>query len=244
MRRSRVYTTRMLAVGDSIALEQRVAHYLSRVLRLGGGDEITLFNGDGRDYPAVLRRDRRGDLCAGITGSVEPASESPLAITLVQATGRGERMDHALQKATELGVARIQPLTSERVGVKLDSKKRGRRLEHWQGVVISACEQSGRATVPRVLPLIGLEKWLREGRPALRLVLDPQAVQPLSAVEPADGSVAIVIGPEGGFSDREIEAMRAAGVKPVSLGPRVLRTETAGPAAIAVLQALAGDFKA
>jgi 16S rRNA (uracil1498-N3)-methyltransferase len=242
MRRSRIYTTKTLAVGGSVALEQRVEHYLSRVLRLGDGDEITLFNGDGKDYSACLSQAGRGGLCASITGSIEPANESPLAITLVQAIGRGERMDSALQKATELGVARIRPITSERVGVKLDEKKRARRLEHWQGVVISACEQSGRATVPVVQPLIGLQEWLGEESPGLRMVLEPQAMQPLSAVQYGGGPVAVVIGPEGGFSDREIEAMQAAGVVRVSLGPRVLRTETAGPAAIAVLQTLGGDF--
>ena len=242
MRRSRIYTTQALETGGTIALEQRVEHYLMRVLRLADGDEITLFNGDGRDYPARLCRDGRGSLCARVTAHVEPANESPLAITLVQALVRGERMDLALQKATELGVVGIQPVTCERVGVKLDQKKRAQRLGHWQGVVISACEQSGRATVPEVSPPTSLQAWLQEGGASLRLVLDPQAAQPLSAVQPPDGAVAIVVGPEGGFSEREIEALQAAGVRPVSLGPRVLRTETAGPAAIAVLQTISGDF--
>lgn len=242
MRRSRIHTTQALEAGVTIALEQRVEHYLSRVLRLGDGDEITLFNGDGRDYSARLCRDGRGSLCASIIAHVEPVNESPLAITLVQAVGRGERMDFALQKATELGVARIQPITSERVGVKLEEKKRTRRLGHWQGVVISACEQAGRATVPEVLPLISLQAWLQEGGATQRLVLDPMATQPLSAVAPAEGPVAIVVGPEGGFSEREMEMLRSSGVRPVSLGPRVMRTETAGPAAIAVLQTISGDF--
>jgi 16S rRNA (uracil1498-N3)-methyltransferase len=242
MRRSRFYTTQVLETGGRIALEQRLEHYLTRVLRLADGDEITLFNGNGLDYLARLCRDGRGSLCAAIIAHVEPANESPLAITLVQAIGRGERMDFALQKATELGVAGIRPITCERVGVKLDEKKRARRLEHWQGVVISACEQSGRASVPEVSPPITLQAWLQEDDASLRLVLDPQAAQPLSAVEPRQDSVAIVIGPEGGFSKREIESLRAAGVRPVSLGPRVLRTETAGPAAIAVLQTISGDF--
>jgi 16S rRNA (uracil1498-N3)-methyltransferase len=242
MRRSRIYTKQVLEVGVTIALEQRVEHYLSRVLRLADGDEITLFNGDGRDYPARLSRDGRGSLCAGITAHVDPANESPLAITLVQAIGRGERMDFALQKATELGVARIQPITCERVGIKLDEKKRARRLGHWRGVVISACEQSGRATVPEVLPLVSLQAWLQEGGASQSLVLDPMATRALSAAVPAEGPVAIVVGPEGGFSEGEIGAMRSAGVRPVSLGPRVMRTETAGPAAIAVLQTISGDF--
>jgi 16S rRNA (uracil1498-N3)-methyltransferase len=242
MRRSRIYTTQTLEAGGTVALEQRAEHYVSRVLRLTDGDEITLFNGNGLDYPARLHRDGRGSLCASITAHLDPANESPLAITLVQAIGRGERMDFALQKATELGVAYIQPITCERVGVKLKENKRARRHGHWQGVVISACEQSGRATVPEVLPLISLQAWLLEGESSLRLVLDPQANAPLSAVEHVQQPIAIVVGPEGGFNEREIEALQAAGVQPVSLGPRVLRTETAGPAAIAVLQTIYGDF--
>jgi 16S rRNA (uracil1498-N3)-methyltransferase len=244
MRRTRVYTTQALRVGGTVELEQRAEYYLSRVLRLAGGDEVVLFNGDGRDYRASLRDDGGAGLCAQVMDCNSPGNESPLAITLVQAIGRGERMDVALQKATELGVARIQPITSERVGVRLDDRKRAKRAAHWQGVVIAACEQSGRATVPEVLPLIGLQTWLDGRQPGLRLVLEPTAQVPLSAVQPVDGSVAVAIGPEGGFSEQELAAMHAAGVSSVTLGPRVLRTETAGPAAITVLQTIAGDFGA
>ncbi|MCW8925614.1 MAG: 16S rRNA (uracil(1498)-N(3))-methyltransferase, partial [Xanthomonadales bacterium] len=163
------------------------------------------------------------------------------------AVSRGERMDYTLQKATELGVACIQPVTSQRVEVRLDQKKQAKRLAHWQGVVISACEQSGRAVVPRVRPLLSLQQWLLtrdqgSGDAGPCLVLDPLAATRLTEVSTESSSISIFIGPEGGISDAEMEQLRTAGLTPVNLGPRVLRTETAGPAAIAVLQSISGDF--
>jgi len=205
------------------------------------GDRVTLFNGDGRNYPGEISQIQRQSVLVKLLDSQVPGNESPLKITLVQAISRGERMDHSLQKATELGVFRIQPVISSRVEVRLDDKRQARRLSHWQGVVISACEQSGRATVPEVQAPLSLEQWLVAIDAYPRLVLDPAAEIKMSSLSITGGAVSILVGPEGGFTDGELERVRSGGVTAVSFGPRILRTETAGPASIAVLQAIAGD---
>jgi 16S rRNA (uracil1498-N3)-methyltransferase len=242
MRRPRIYTTQALIPGSTAVLDGKAGHYLVRVLRLAVTDPVTLFNGDGRDYAGEICTIERDRVSVRIREASAPGNESPLHITLVQAVSRGERMDYTLQKATELGVACIQPVTSQRVEVHLDQKKQAKRLVHWQGVVISACEQSGRAVVPEVKPLLSLQQWLQSRDETPCLVLDPLATASLSQVPIDPPSVALLIGPEGGFSEAEMEQLRATGLSAVSLGPRVLRTETAGPAAIAVLQAISGDI--
>ena len=242
MRRSRIYTPQYLSPSGIIGLEGPASHYLLRVLRLSMGDAVTLFNGDGRDYLGEVCDVQRRCVNVRITGSEVPGTESPLKITLAQAISRGERMDYSLQKATELGVFCIQPLTSSRVEVRLDEKRQEKRLAHWQGVVTSACEQSGRAFVPEVKTPLSLHEWMVANDGSPRLVLDPVAATRLSALALNSDSVSILVGPEGGFSEAEMEWVRANGIQAVSLGSRVLRTETAGPAAIAVLQANAGDL--
>lgn len=247
MRRSRVYTAQSLVSGGTVELGGRTGHYLARVLRLTLSDPLTLFNGDGRDYAGEICAIKRDLVSVSIGDARRVDKESALKITLVQAVSRGERMDHSLQKATELGVVCIQPVTSRRVEVRLDKKKQAKRLAHWQGVVVSACEQSGRAVVPEVRPLLTLQQWLRArtglpGDTVPGLVLDPLATLSLSQVAIESPAISVLVGPEGGFSDAEMEQVRTAGLAPVNLGPRVLRTETAGPAAIAVLQTVAGDL--
>jgi 16S rRNA (uracil1498-N3)-methyltransferase len=219
----------------------KVAHYLGRVLRLGPGEVIVLFNGDGHDYVAELLRFGKDEVVLAINSRLPAVTESAMRITVAQAIGRGERMDQALQKCTELGATCFQPLLSERVEVKLKADKLLARVEHWQAVVISACEQSGRAVVPEVLQPVSLYEWLDASKGACRLVLTPGAETPLARMK-LSGTVHLAVGPEGGFSEPEQEQMEVQGVQPVSLGPRVLRTETAAPAAMAVIQALAGDF--
>ena len=150
-------------------------------------------------------------------------------------------MDYSLQKATELGVTDIHPVVSDRVEVKLEGKRLHKRMQHWQGVIISACEQSGRAIVPGLADPLELMEWSGNKGTTLRLVLDPRSDQALSSQSIGDNRVELLVGPEGGFSDSELESLSVTGVRAVSLGPRVLRTETAGPAAIAILQAVAGD---
>ncbi len=242
MRLSRVFTPQILAVGDTVELEKLAAHYLARVLRVSVGDTVTLFNGDGEDYTGQVERIDRHRLWIRLTAKEAVNTESGLRIILVQAICRGERMDYAVQKATELGVDSIQPLFSSRVEVRLHGQRKDKRLAHWRGVAIAACEQSGRAVVPQVLESVSLNTWLAGEDGCQRLVLDPRAGLKLSTCTIEGGSVSLLVGPEGGFSSEELEQMTGQGVTAVSLGPRVLRTESAGPAAIAVLQALGGDF--
>jgi len=242
MRLSRIFTAQPLRAEQSVELEAPAGHYLTRVLRMSEGDDIILFNGDGADYPAVIAEVRSQRVVARITGNLSPGNESPLRISLVQAICRGERMDYVLQKATELGVYRIQPLITQRVEVRLDGARQEKRMQHWQGVVTSACEQSGRAFVPAVEPPLSLTDWMTGADRSLSLVLDPLADNRLSGLSVKGDSISVLVGPEGGFTDEELNALRSKGLLSVSLGPRVLRTETAGPAAIAVLQAKSGDF--
>lgn len=242
MRRSRIYTSQPLMSSHSIELTGAASHYLTRVLRLSKGDPLILFNGDGRDYSAEISEVQSKRVLTRLLDSTVPGNESPLKITLVQAICRGERMDYALQKATELGVFCIQPLITHRVEVRLDESRQTKRLKHWQGVVISACEQSGRAVVPEVKSPLSMFEWMAVADASPRLVLDPVADNKLSGLPVAADAISILVGPEGGFTKEEAVASRLSGLTAVSLGPRVLRTETAGPAAIAVLQAKAGGL--
>jgi 16S rRNA (uracil1498-N3)-methyltransferase len=241
LRRHRIFVEQALSVGREVRLEGDSAHYLGRVLRSAVGQQIVLFNGDGHDYPAEIVRAGRGEILLGV-GSPRPGiAESALHITVVLALSRGERMDQSLQKCTELGAAAFGLLLSERVQIRLRGEKLARRLKHWQAVIVSACEQSGRAVVPRLGPPVSLVDWLA-GDGGLRLVMAPGGRTPLSDVQLED-RVELAVGPEGGFSDRELGLMQSGGARLISLGPRTLRTETAGPAAVAVLQALGGDFQ-
>lgn len=203
-----------------------------------------LFNGDGCDYRCRLLTLKAGIVEAEVLEATENRAESPFKITLSQAMSRGERMDYCLQKATELGVSAVQLLDSERVELKLAGARLDKRMAHWRGVMQSASEQCGRAIVPELRAPVSIGEWLAVGSPrqSRALVLDAGAADALSDVD-ADNEVDIAVGPEGGFSGAELASMKAAGVTSVRLGPRILRTETAGPAAIAVLQSLRGDFK-
>lgn len=229
-----------LAVGGRIALPEDAAGHLVRVLRLGAGDACVLFNGDGRDYDARIVSVGKKSVGVEIESMREVRNESPLRIVLVQGIARGEKMDLILQKATELGVAGFVPVHGERGGVRLDDERADKRLRHWRSVVASACEQSGRARIPDVAAPRALADAL-SALPSLRLLLDPDATQPLPS-DVGDDGCALAIGPEGGWSASDHATLHAAGFAGARLGPRVLRTETAGLAAIAALQARAGDF--
>jgi len=243
MRISRVYTDQPLSAGKRVQLDERTGHYLARVLKLRKGDPLVLFNGDGADYAGELVSMERRGVCVAINTRLPAVAESPLSVTLVQAISRGERMDQTLQKATELGATGIQPLVTARVEVRLEGARLDKRMAHWRGVLASACEQCGRATIPTLHEPVDLSSWLGEPGASVRLVLEPGADRDLSGLSLAAGqAIELVIGPEGGFTDQELEHMATSGVLAVRLGPRILRTETAGPAALTVLQALAGDF--
>ena len=244
MRISRLYTDSPLQPDQATDLDASAGHYVFRVLKLRAGDPLVLFNGDGHDYAAELLSNRRDRVELLVTARLPAVPESPLGITLAQAIGKGDRMDLALQKATELGVAGIQPLFTERTEVRIEGTRLEKRLEHWRRVMISACEQCGRAVVPQLYPPLALPEWLADGSRPRTLALVPGAGQPLAGALQKVEPTALLVGPEGGLSEQEVRQLQLAGVMPVSFGPRVLRTETAGPAAIAVLQASWGDLRA
>ncbi|KAA2283669.1 16S rRNA (uracil(1498)-N(3))-methyltransferase [Arenimonas fontis] len=241
MRTVRCHVDLPLRPGQIVALPEPAAAHLVRVLRLGPGDALVLFNGDGHDYPAVLLETGKRGASAEVSGQVPVANESPLRITLAQGIARGDKMDWVLQKATELGVAAIVPVLTERTEVKLDGDRAGKRLAHWRGVLAAACEQCGRARLPTLSAPVPLAQWAASAREPLKLVLEPEGGVALADL-PATDAVALAVGPEGGLSARDLEALRAAGFRSLRLGPRVLRTETAGLAAVAALQACWGDF--
>ncbi len=243
MRVTRSFVETPLAVGQQIALPEDVANHLVRVMRLREGEACVLFNGDGHDYSATLVELGKRTAQVRIDAVQQVDNESPLAITLLQGIARGEKMDLILQKATELGVQRIVPVNAERTEVKLDAARAGKRLAHWNNVVVSACGQSGRARVPVVeAPQSLLDAARGSMTGALKLTLDPLGQHRLSTLSTAPGGVVIAIGPEGGWSPRDRQALAESGFQGLQLGPRILRTETAGLAAIAALQARLGDL--
>lgn len=244
MRVTRVFVDQKLVAGKGIGLPEQAGLHLTRVLRLETGAVITLFDGTGGEYEGTLERD--GKKFWARVGAHDPVErESPLAITLLQGVARGERMDLIVQKATELGVARIIPVLAERSVVRVDSEKGARKLEHWQAVAVAACEQCGRNRVPEVSAPLSLGDAIA-ALPAdsRRCLLAADAGEPLaSAANHATRQVALLIGPEGGLGDNEQRFAAANGFVAYRIGPRILRTETAGLAALAALQTLAGDFR-
>ncbi|QKT04260.1 16S rRNA (uracil(1498)-N(3))-methyltransferase [Ectothiorhodospiraceae bacterium 2226] len=241
MRIPRLYLPQALREGAQLALEERAAGYLVRVLRLRDGAALRVFDGAGAEHTATLQV--RGKAASVVLGAALVRDvESPLRVQLVQGISKGERMDYSLQKAVELGVHRIVPVEASRSVVNLRGERAEKRWAHWRGVVVSACEQCGRALVPEVLPPRPLAEWLAEDDAALRLLLAPEGDGALADMAPPHGLVSVLIGPEGGLSEAEREACRAAGFRFLRLGPRVLRTETAAVAALAVLQARWGDL--
>lgn len=244
MRLTRVHVDAVLIEGDELALPEASAAHLTRVLRLQAGDTCVVFDGRGHEAEArLVAIDKRGARVQ--IGDVRaPGNESPLRITLLQGVARGEKMDLILQKGTELGVVAFVPVFSDRSEVKLDAARAAKRLDHWHGVVVSACEQSGRAFVPDVQPPVTLASALATLEPTARLLLDPVATKNTrTAVASGCREVVLAIGPEGGWSPQDHALLEAQGFTGVRLGPRILRTETAGLAAIAALQALHGDFE-
>jgi 16S rRNA (uracil1498-N3)-methyltransferase len=243
---TRIYFLGAIATGTPCFLPPAQARHVARVLRLRAGDAVTLFNGDGHEYHARIGRIGKDAVTLDVTGCGAVDREAPLAVTLAQAASGGERMDFTVQKAVELGVAAIQPLASSRSVVRLDSDRAARRLAHWKGIAIAACEQCGRNRVPLVWPLLDLHEWLAQSAEAhdgaAKLLLSPRAAGSLRDLARPTAGVSLLAGPEGGFAPEEERAAERSGFAPVRLGPRVLRTETAAIAALAALQALWGDF--
>jgi len=267
-RTPRFHVAAELTVGAELTLPKEASRHFLGVLRGAVGDALCLFNGDGRDYGAELVESGR-TARVRVVAARDNTTESRLVTTLVQGVSRADRMDATVRQAVELGVTRIVPARSRRTTVKLDDARAAKRHAHWRGIVVSACEQSGRARVPVLEPLVDLEDWLA-GRPADRredrredrhaerladastgfdrrattgLVLVPGAARSLGEVPLEHGAdVTVVIGPESGLDPVETDAALAAGLHAAHLGPRILRTETAGPATLALLQARHGDL--
>jgi len=244
MRTIRIHVDQPLSPTGEIPLPTQAAEHVARVLRMNVGDALTVFNGDGYDYAATLVSVGKRDVIVRIGDREEIANESPLQLTLAQGVARGEKMDLIVQKATELGVARIVPLFTERSEVKLDPARAEKRLQHWRAVAASACEQSGRVRLPEVMPAQSLQTWLENlaNDGTRRLALLPEGTQRVRNVRFGQSGGLLVVGPEGGLGDSDIAALREAGFQGLQLGPRILRTETAGLAALAALQALHGDL--
>ncbi len=245
MRLTRNYLDHPLQPGQRVVLPEAVANHLLRVLRLGVGDALIVFNGDGFDYRATVVNAERRAAQIEVQSREAASSESALSITLGQGIARGDKMDWVLQKASELGVAAIAPLRTQWTEVRLNAERAERRHQHWHGVIAAACEQCGRATLPALAAASDLSDWASSApQNALRLLLDPEGEQSLSTcLRPQSGQpIWLVVGPEGGLSERDIATLHAAGFNGLRLGPRVLRTETAGLAAIAAMQTLWGDL--
>jgi 16S rRNA (uracil1498-N3)-methyltransferase len=243
MRCPRIYTEQTLQANGSIQLESRASQHVARVLRMQVGEPLVLFNGGGGQYRATISAANKKAVVVTTGDHAAIEVESRLRLQLGIAISRGERMDWIVQKATELGVCSISPLFSERTEVRLKGERADKKLRHWQQVAISACEQCGRNRLPVIQPLQSLNQWVSEARADTRLVLHHRAGPPdTSPAAPA--SAALLVGPEGGLTSTEIASAEQAGFRPLQLGPRVLRTETAPLAAIAILQARWGDMAA
>ncbi|HWJ34815.1 MAG TPA: 16S rRNA (uracil(1498)-N(3))-methyltransferase [Steroidobacteraceae bacterium] len=243
MRLTRVYVETALTPGTIVELPRETASHLAKVLRARNGDQLVLFSGDGREYVGSIESVRGARVTAAVGAGTQIDRESPFAITLVQCVPRGDRMDFIVQKATELGVARIVPVLSQRSIVRLDEGQKESKAAHWRAVAVSACEQCGRNRLPNIeapAPLINYLGTLAST--TARLVLEPDLV-PAAPPSNLDAAVEIAIGPEGGFADDELDAFRIAGFVRVRLGPRILRTETAAIAALTWLQTRFGDMR-
>ncbi|KZC85484.1 RNA methyltransferase, RsmE family [Neisseria flavescens] len=238
----RFYVDFALSPDSVVELPDNVVRHLN-VLRVKNTEEIVLFNGNGKSYPTLPEVLEKRRASVRILREEATDNESPLNITLVQAVSAAERMDFTLQKSVELGVAEIRPVISERCVVRLSGERAEKRVARWQEIVVSACEQSGRNIVPKVLPLTTYAQALQQlPQETSKLLMSLNRAQKLSDVQPQSGKVVFMVGPEGGWTEKEEQQAFDAGFQSVTLGKRVLRTETASLAAIAAMQTLWGDF--
>lgn len=237
----RFYCPQPLTIGATITLPEHVAHHV-QVVRLAAGDHLTLFNGEGGEYTATINTVEKKRVTADIKLFEPREVELPYAITLAQALPEASKMDWIIEKAVELGAHAIQPLASQRCVVRLSAERAVKKMQHWQGVIVAASEQSGRNRLTALAEPVDVNQWLQQKDMHVRILLSPRAEQSLSdwARHHPPQSVALMIGPEGGFTDKEEDLAIAQGVLMLSMGPRVLRTETAGVAAVAALNAVWG----
>jgi 16S rRNA (uracil1498-N3)-methyltransferase len=242
MRVHRFFTAQALQKNQQLSLEADSAHHIHQVLRLHPGDDVVLFDGHGEEYAATLNQVSKQQVTATVGEHLRHEAQSGLAIHLILGISRGERMDFALQKATELGVNRITPVFSERCVVKLNEKKRAHRRAHWERVVINACEQSGRCRIPIIDMPMMYASALHQAKDTTAILLDHRSQSTLHQIPPPNTGLAILIGPEGGLTRGERQLATEKGFRGVRLGPRIMRTETAPLATIAAAQTLWGDF--
>jgi len=241
MRVPRIFSEQALSEHCELALEEAASHHLIKVLRMQAGRALILFNGDGHDYKAEIISCSKKSATVSITDRNQPANESPLHSHLAIGISRGERFDFVLQKATELGVSEITPLFTERTEVKLSGDRLDKKMAGWRKIIISACEQCGRAVIPTLNTATALAAFTQRSQPDHRFVLHHRNTQKIPASSEVE-DVSILVGPEGGLSEQEIELANQHGFLNLALGPRVLRTETAPLAALALMQHHWGDI--
>ncbi|MCG9785701.1 16S rRNA (uracil(1498)-N(3))-methyltransferase [Vibrio barjaei] len=242
MRIPRIYHPEPIHALGALALSEDAAGHVGRVLRMKEGQEVLLFDGTGHEFPATITQIGKKNVDVDILEKVSASIESPLDLHLGQVISRGDKMEFTIQKSVELGVNTITPLISERCGVKLDAKRFEKKLQQWQKIAISACEQCGRNTIPEIRPIMSLEQWCAEPSEALKLNLHPRAKYSVNTLPEPVTKVRLLIGPEGGLSAQEIEMTEQYQFEETLLGPRVLRTETAALTAITALQVRFGDL--
>ena len=242
MRVSRLYVTAALKVGCQISLDDDAAHYVRSVLRLKQDQQIILFNGEGGEFSGRFSEVSRKSVRVAIDAFIDRDVESPLNVKLGMGISRGDRMDWAVQKAVELGVNHLTPLTTERCVIKFNDEKKQQRQKHWQHIIDHAAEQSGRTRPPALGEISALSDWVSRQQ-GLKVFLDPYAEHCLADLQPDNQQLTLLSGPEGGFSDQERQIAKAAGFVPVRMGARILRTETAVLAALSAVQSLWGDFR-
>jgi 16S rRNA (uracil1498-N3)-methyltransferase len=245
MRLTRVHVAGPLATGQRVRLQGSAASHVTRVLRLRVGAPLIVFDGTGGEYEGSIDRAQGGEVLVAVGARVDTERESPLPLTLAQGVSRGERMDLVVQKATELGVSHLVPLLTERSVVRLTAQQSDRKVNHWRAIVAAACEQCGRNRLPSIAAPVPFGEFLRSGAATsggTRLLLSPSATATLEDVPQPNAGVTVLVGPEGGLTDEEEKSASAAGFTALRLGPRVLRTETAAIAALALLQRRFGDL--
>lgn len=242
MRIIRIYQPGTYRIGETLELDSDAGQHIGVVLRMREGETITLFCGDNREFEAKIASVHKNRVSVSILTTYEVNRESPRAIHLAQAVSKGDRMETVVQKAVELGVASITPVITTRCAVKMDKERMQKKCSQWQAIAIAACEQSGRTIVPVVHPILSLGDYLKTALPALKFVLYPEAGKSWRDYEFISPEMGLLIGPEGGLDAEEINLLFTHDFLPLSLGPRILRTETAAIVALGVLQAVCGDL--
>ncbi len=238
----RIFQSGLFLPGDTVQLSHESAHHVARVLKMSVGDAITLFNGQNHESRGEISSIDKKNVSVCIESSAEVSRESPKPIHLAQCLSKGERMEWVIQKSVELGIASITPVISERVVVRLDAKRMEKKQKQWEAIAIAACEQCGRNQIPIIYPPTSFENYLQQCQAVIKLILEPNSRHNWRAFDFSAKDIALLIGPEGGFSQNEVALARKHAFQALCLGPRVLRTETAAIAAISILQAVIGDL--